>query len=280
MSPRFSFKVAPIDISWDDMSAIWREADDVEFFDGAWLFDHFYPPRGPIRPMWESWTLLASLAAITDRLRLGVMVSSNTFRHPALLAHMATTVDQVSGGRLEIGLGVGWHEEEHAAFDINLGTASDRWSRFSEALEVVDGLLTQDLYSFTGEHFQLVEAQLAMRCVQKPRPPLVIGGIGPKRTMPLVARWADHWNYFNPGTEPEVLREHLERLAELCAEIGRDPAEIEVSVQIRSTADPAELTDMAGRYLAAGADHILVTAMPPADRDSVPGIAAALAPLR
>ena len=93
MGPRFSFKVVPIDISWVELSAIWQEADADGFFDAGWLFDHFYPPRGPIQPMWEAWTVLASLAAVTHRVRLGVMVSSNTFRHPALLAHMATSID-------------------------------------------------------------------------------------------------------------------------------------------------------------------------------------------
>jgi F420-dependent oxidoreductase-like protein len=280
VSPRFSFKVAPVDISWDQMSAIWREADAAGFFAAGWLFDHFYPPRGPIRPMWEAWTLLASLAAITERLRLGVMVSSNTFRRPALLAHMAASVDGVSEGRLEIGLGAGWHQEEHAAFGIELGTAVQRWGRLAEALEVVDGLLTRDTFTFRGQHFELTDAILMMKPVQRPRPPLVIGGIGPNRTMPLVARWADHWNYFNPGEPPEALQTHHERLRELCAAIGRDANEIEVSVQIRRPESAAALTDVAGRYLAAGADHILVTSFPPVDMDTVPGIAEALRPLR
>lgn len=275
-----SFKVAPVDISWTDLSEIWREADQAGFFDSAWVFDHFYPPRGPIRPLWESWSIISALAASTDRLRLGVMVSSNTFRHPALLAHMATTVDQVSDGRLEIGLGAGWHEAEHEAFGIDLGTAAERWSRFAEALEVVDGLLTQDSFSFAGQHFRLNDATLKMKPVQQPRPPLVIGGIGPKRTLPLVARWADHWNYFNPTEPPEVLSEHRGRLAALCAEISRDVTEIETSVQIRRPASAAELTDIAGRYVAAGADHILVTAFPPVDQETVPWIAEALAPIK
>lgn len=280
MSRRFSFKVAPVDISWEQMSAIWREADSAGFFAAGWLFDHFYPPRGPIRPMWEAWTLLASLSAVTQRLRLGVMVSSNTFRHPALLAHMAASVDGVSGGRLEIGLGAGWHEEEHAAFGIELGPAEQRWGRLAEALEVIDGLLTNDTFSLRGRYFELNDATLMMKPVQQPRPPLVIGGIGPKRTMPLVARWADHWNYFNPGEPPEALSRHHDLLRELCAAIGRNPADIEVSVQIRRPDSAAQLTDVAGRYLAAGADHILVTSFPPVDADTVPGIAEALRPLR
>ena len=276
MTPRFSFKVAPIDISWRDLSSIWKEADDAGFFYAGWVFDHFYPPRGAIRPMWESWTVLASLAAITERLRLGVMVSSNTFRHPALLAHMAASVDQVSNGRVEVGLGAGWHQAEHAAFGIDLPAVEERWGRLAEALEILDGLLTKDSFSFDGDYFQLADATLAMKGIQKPRPPLVIGGIGPRRTLPLVARWADHWNYFDPGAPPGALRDAHDRLRELCAEIGRDPAEIEVSVQIRRPDTSDELADLAGAYLAAGADHILVTALPPVDADTVPEIAEAL----
>jgi F420-dependent oxidoreductase-like protein len=269
-----------MDISWSQLSAIWKEADAAGFFDAGWVFDHFYPPRGQIRPMWEGWTVLTALAAMTERLRLGVMVSSNTFRHPALLAHMAASVDQLSVGRLEIGLGAGWHQEEHAAFGIDLGTAEQRWGRLGEALEIIDGLLTRDTFSFAGTHFTLADASLLQQGVQQPRPPLVIGGIGPKRTMPLVARWADHWNYFNPTEPPEALSAHHGRLQELCEQVGRDPGEIEVSVQIRNPATPAELTDVAGSYLEAGADHILVTSFPPVNADTVPTIAAALAPLR
>ena len=279
MTPRFSFKVAVVDISWPDLSAIWREADGERFFHAGWVFDHFYPPRGSIRPMWESWTVLASLAAITERLRLGVMVSSNTFRHPALLAHMAASVDQVSNGRLEIGLGTGWHEAEHAAFGIDLPAAAERWGRFAEALEIVDGLLTKDSFSFDGDYFKLADATLAQKGIQQPRPPLLIGGIGPKRTLPLVARWADHWNYFDPEAPPEALRDRHQLLKDLCADLGRDPDDIEVSVQMRRPETAEELTDLAGGYLAAGADQISVTAFPPVDPDTVPWIAEALRPL-
>ncbi len=278
-APKFSFKAAPIDISWEQMSQIWRAADEDGFFTGGWLLDHFYPSRGPIVPTWEAWTLLASLAAITSRLRLGVMVSSNTFRHPALLAHMAASVDEISSGRLELGLGAGWNQAEHDAFGIDLGDAPTRWGRFAEALEIVDGLLTQDSYSFEGDHFTLSDARLAHATVQQPRPPFVIGGIGPKRTLPLVAKWADHWNYFNPTEPPEVLADYKARLAGMCAELGRDVGEIEVSAQLRMPESREELTDLAGRFLAAGADHIVVTAFAPFDDETVPRIAEALAPL-
>lgn len=278
-APKFSFKTAPIDVSWAQLARMWRDADEADFFAGGWLLDHFYPSRGPVRPTWEAWTLLSSLATVTSRMRLGVMVSSNTFRHPALLAHMAASVDEISNGRLEIGLGAGWNQEEHQAFGVELGDAATRWGRLAEALEIVDGLLTQDSYSFAGEHFQLRDAQLLHETVQQPRPPFVIGGIGPKRTLPLVARWADHWNYFNPAEPPEVLASYKTRLDELCAAAGRDISEIEVSAQMRLPDSRDELTDLAGRFLAAGAEHIVVTAFAPFDDETIPRIAEALAPL-
>ncbi len=277
--PRFSFKIAPIDISWEQMARLWRAADADEFFSAGWLLDHFYPSRGPVRPTWESWTLLSSLAAVTSRLDLGVMVSSNTFRHPALLAHMAASVDEISAGRLQLGLGAGWNEVEHEAFGLDLGDPPARWGRLGEALEIIDGLLTRDSFSFTGRHFTLRDAQLAHKPTQRPRPPFVIGGIGPKRTLPLVARWADHWNYFNPARPPEVLADYLERLAELCAAAGRDLSDIEVSAQVRMPEDVDELTDVAGRLIASGADHIVVTAFAPFDDATVPRIASGLTPL-
>ena len=279
-APRFSFKIAPIDVPWSVLSAIWISADHDDFFHAGWMFDHLYHPRAPGSPLWESWSVIAALAAITDRLRLGVMVSSNTFRHPSVLAHMAASIDHVSDGRLEIGLGAGWQEEEHTAFGIDLPPADERWGRLAESLEIIDGLLTKDAFSFDGKYYRLSDATLAMKGVQQPRPPLVVGGFGPKRTLPLVARCADHWNYREPGAPPQALRDRHELVRELCAEIGRDPGEIEVSVQMRTTETKDELTELAGAYLEAGADQIVVTAFPPVDMDTVPWIAEALRPLR
>ncbi len=276
---RFSFKVPQVDISWADLAAIWREADASGLFDAGWVFDHLYPPRGPKLPVLEGWSLLASLAAITSRVRLGAMVSSNTFRHPVLLAKTAATIDQVSGGRLEIGLGAGWHEEEHADFGIDLPPAPARWARLAEALEIVDGLLTRETFSFAGDHFRIDDAASSLHGAQRPRPPLVIGGIGPRRTLPLVARWADQWNYFNPQATPDDLRERHARLVELCHDIGRDPSEIEVSVQLRYPGDAAEVAATAAGYLAAGAEHIVVTSFPPITPDAVLAVGAALADL-
>jgi F420-dependent oxidoreductase-like protein len=280
-SPRFSFKVWPRDIEWLQLRDIWIAADEGDAYDGAWLFDHFYPPRpGQRGELFEAWTLLAALAAATSRLRLGVMVSSNTFRHPSLLAKMAVTVDRVSGGRLDIGLGAGWHAEEHEAFGIDLPPAAERWERLADTCAIVDGLMTQDVFSFAGKHHVLHEAEAGLKPVQQPRPPIVIGGVGPKRTLPLVARWADHWNYYERPMTPESFASARNRLGDLCAQLGRDPGEIEVSVQMLYPDDPQAAAEAAAAYLQAGADQILMSFRTPVTSGAVEACGEALAALR
>lgn len=280
-SPRFSFKVWPKNIEWPELRDIWIAADEDDAYDGAWLFDHFYPPRpGQRGELFEAWTLLAALAALTSRLRLGVMVSSNTFRHPSVLAKMAMTVDRVSDGRLDIGLGAGWHEEEHTAFGIELPPGLERWERLDETCAIVDGLMTRDVFSFDGTYHRLEAAEARLKPVQRPRPPIVIGGVGPKRTLPLVAKWADHWNFFENPITLDGFRTAHTRLIELCAEIGRDPTDIEVSVQMLYPGDPEAAREAAATYLAAGADHILMSFSTPVVPGSVEECGQALASLR
>lgn len=280
-TPAFSFKVWPRDIAWPDLRDIWIAADESDGYQGGWLFDHFYPPRpGQRAALFEAWTLLAALAASTQRLRLGVMVSSNTFRHPALLAKMAITVDQVSGGRLDVGIGAGWHEEEHVAFGVALPPAPERWERLAETLAILDGLMTREVFSFDGVYYQLQAAAAGLQPVQHPRPPIVIGGVGPKRTLPLVAKWADHWNYFERSMTPESFRSVHGRLIECCTEIERNVTEIEVSVQLLYPGNPQAAADAAASYLEAGADHILVSFPTPVAPGTVSECGRALAAVR
>ncbi|MFQ5967500.1 MAG: LLM class flavin-dependent oxidoreductase [Acidimicrobiia bacterium] len=280
-SPRFSFKVWPQDIDWAELKDVWVEEDTHDRYDGGWLFDHFYPPRpGQRAALFEAWTLLASLAAVTERLRLGVMVSANTFRHPSLLAKMAATVDQVTNGRLDIGLGAGWHEEEHRAFGIELPGAEQLWRRLDEACAIIDGLLTQEVFSFDGADFQLHEAEPGLKPVQGPRPPIVIGGIGRRRTLPIVAKWADHWNYFGRQMTPEDLLSRHELLKKFCTDVGRDPDEIDVSVQLLYADEPSGLVSAAADYVEAGADEILVSFRTPLAPGAVETCGSALASLR
>src|SRR5689334_24882482 len=144
---RCSFKTVPQDTDWASMRDVWLAADDIDVFDCGWNFDHFYPILQDDRtgPCFEAWTMLAAIAANTDRIRLGAMVTGNPYRHPALLANMAASVDVISGGRLELGLGAGWNEEESNAYGIDLPALRERFDRLDEACSVIDALLTQEV---------------------------------------------------------------------------------------------------------------------------------------
>jgi F420-dependent oxidoreductase-like protein len=229
---RFAFKTAPQNTTWADMLAVWQAADEMDIFESGWVFDHFYPIfSDSTGPCLEGWSLLAALAASTKRLRLGNLVSGIHYRHPAVLANMVATIDIISGGRLELGIGAGWNEEESGAYGIELGTPRERSDRFEEACAVLVGLLTQETTTFDGKYYQLKEARNEPKGPQRPHPPICIGGSGEKRTLRTVAKYAQHWN-FGAGT-PEEFARKVEILHEHCAAIGRDPTEILLSSHIR-----------------------------------------------
>jgi alkanesulfonate monooxygenase SsuD/methylene tetrahydromethanopterin reductase-like flavin-dependent oxidoreductase (luciferase family) len=221
--------------------------------------------------------VIAALAASVPRLRLAPLVTSVTYRHPAVLANIAAAVDHVSGGRLTLGVGAGWQVNEHAAYGIELGTVRERMDRFAEAVQVLRSLLDQPRTTFAGQYFQLADAPNQPAPVQ-PRMPLLIGGGGERRTLRIAAQHADEWNAW---TTPEVLAHKLSVLREHCEQVGRDPAEIHVSTQAilflsrdkewvaeqRQQARPgmpviagapAEVADIVGRYREAGADELIV----------------------
>ena len=165
------------------MLAVWQAADDIDVFESGWTFDHFYPIfSDPTGPCLEGWVTLTALAQATTRLRVGVLVTGIHYRHPAMLANMASTLDIVSGGRLELGIGAGWNEEESGAYGIALGTVKERFDRFEEACEVLTGLLSQETTSFDGSFYRLTEARNEPKGPQRPHPPICIGGNGEKRT--------------------------------------------------------------------------------------------------
>jgi F420-dependent oxidoreductase-like protein len=229
---RFAFKTSPQNTEWADMLAVWQAADEMEIFESGWTFDHFYPIVGDSSgPCLEGWVTLTALAQATRRLRLGTLVSGIHYRHPALLANMASTLDIVSGGRLEIGIGAGWNEEESGAYGMRLGPAKERSDRFEEACEVLVGLLTQETTSFSGEYYQLTDARCEPKGVQKPHPPICIGGSGEKRTLRTAARFAQHWNFL--GGTPEEFARKRDVLHQHCADVGRDPKEIVLSSHVR-----------------------------------------------
>ena len=270
---RWGIKTSPQHTSYDAMLDVWREADQTPAFEHAWLFDHFNPIQGSLDgPCFEGWTLLSALAAQTSRLRLGLMVAGNTYRHPAVHAHMAATVDVVSGGRLEFGVGAGWNEYEHESMGIPLYAPGERIRRLGEACEITKRLWTQHLTDFEGRYYQLKEARCEPKPVQQPHPPIVIGGSGEQLTLRVAARYADVWNITGPDLE--TFRHKVRVLHEHCAAVGRDPAQIELSVQARINYDDLPATVEALKPLVdAGATHIVLMLVYP----SPEGIVARLA---
>ena len=234
-------------------------------FDSAWDCDHFNQPSRPDGPYYEGWTLLAALAARTERIRVGVLVSSNTFRHPALIAQMAVTVDHVSNGRLELGFGAGWFVPEHECFGIEFLPPGERVAQFREAVEIVDSLLRNETTTFAGRYYQLDGAYVRPAPVQKPRPPLTLGAHR-TRMLRICAEYADSWNSF--GTVDEI-RERNQILDEHCAAIGRDPREITRSfygwasnMTEQGLPDPwesaAAFEDVIGRYAEVGINEFVM----------------------
>jgi len=275
---RFAIKTAPQNTTWPAMLDVWRAADDIELFESGWTFDHFYPIfADSAGPCLEGWITLTALAQATRRLRLGTLVTGIHYRHPAVLANMAATLDIVSGGRLELGIGAGWNQEESGAYGIELGTPRERSDRFEEACEVITGLLTQELTTFSGHYYRLTEARCEPKPVQRPHPPICIGGSGEKRTLRTAARFAQHWNFVGGTVEQfthakDVLHQH-------CADIGRDPAEILLSSHVAYTGDAAETAATAALLGEAGVELAIVHMRPPHTATVLEPLADALAEL-
>lgn len=193
-------------------------------FDGAWVFDHFTPLYGdPKGPCLEGWTLLAGLAAVTSRIRLGVLVTGITYRHPSILATEAITIDHISKGRLELGLGAAWHQPEHEMLGIPFPPLKERAERLEEGVQVLRLLMTKDGASFSGRHYQLSSASYHPKPIQRPHPPIWIGAGGEQLMLPIVARQADAWHAF--GSEQSMARKSR-LLDELAEKAGRDPKAI------------------------------------------------------
>jgi F420-dependent oxidoreductase-like protein len=278
---RFGIKTAPQHTDWKDMLDVWRGADEIDLFESAWNFDHFYPILGidSHGPCLEGWTMLAAMAQATRRIRLGCLVTGIVYRHPTVLANMAATVDIVSDGRLELGLGAGWNEEECGAYGIELGSLRERFDRFDEAVEVIVSLLTKETTTFDGTWFRLRAAWCEPKPVQRPHPPIVIGGTGERRTLRTAARWAQHWNF--PGGTVEAWRHKREVLHGHCRAIGRRPSEITTSVHLRLSpdGDVGALAEDAARWRDAGMDLGIVTLPPPHRASVLEPVAQALRPL-
>jgi F420-dependent oxidoreductase-like protein len=238
---RFGFWPGPNN-SWNDTLALAKHAE-AGGWHSVWYADHFMPNQEDTSgPTSECWTTLAGLAASVPRVRVGALVSGNTYRHPAVLAKMAANVDNISGGRCVLGLGAGWQENEHKAYGIEFSTLGGRMSRFEEACQVISGLFSNEKTNFAGKHYQLTDAPLAPKPVQSPLP-LLIGGGGEQRTLRIAAKYANEWNVW--GT-PEVLAHKGAILNRYCEEVGRDPKSIAHSAQgmLTFTDDAAVLERM------------------------------------
>jgi F420-dependent oxidoreductase-like protein len=263
---RFAFKTSPQNTTWSDMLAVWREADDIDVYESGWTFDHFYPIfTDSTGPCLEGWVTLTALAQATRRLRLGTLVTGIHYRHPAVLANMAAALDIISDGRLELGIGAGWNEEESGAYGIELGTIKERFDRFEEACQVLVGLLSAETTDFDGKYYQLKAARNEPKGPQRPHPPICIGGSGEKRTLRITAKYAQHWNFV--GGTPEEFARKRDVLASHCADIGRDPKEIMLSAHVRlgDDRDYAKVVADAAGLGAEGLDLAIVYLPPPYD---------------
>lgn len=254
---RFHVKTRPEHVSWEWMRDTWIAADGIPLFENAWHWDHFYPLTGDLNgPNLEGWTTLAALAQATSRIRVGCQVTGMIYRHPAVLANMASAVDLISGGRLELGVGAGWNELETTAYGIELPPLKKRFDQFDEGVQVLIGLLSQEYTTLHGRYFYLTQARNEPKGLQRPHPPITIGGKGPKRTLLAVAKWAQQWNAIVSG--PDEWRSLKAVLLEHCASVGRDPGEIACSVNVMvgglDEAAVAKAVELAAAYRDAGAD--------------------------
>ncbi|MEX2424293.1 MAG: LLM class flavin-dependent oxidoreductase, partial [Acidimicrobiia bacterium] len=220
---RFGLDVAQQRMSWDENVSRVRFAEELGF-DGVWGFDHFQPMYGDgPGECFEGSTTLAAWSGVTSDIRLGLLVAGMTYRHPAVYAAEAITIDHASHGRLELSYGAAWFEKEHREMGIPFPDLGDRVDAFEEAVQILRGLLTIDGFTFDGKHFQIEDATLNPKPVQQPHPPIWIGAKGEKRMMPIAARYADVWH---SGGAPEVLRAKSQRMSDHAERFGRDPAEL------------------------------------------------------
>ena len=263
--------------TWDELLGLAHHAQRTGW-DGVWVADHFMPNgERSLTPRLEAWTTIAAVAACVDRVRVGVLVTGNTYRHPAVLAKMAATVDHVSEGRLVLGLGAGWQVNEHEAYGIELPATAERLARLDEACQVIRLLHSQERSNFEGCFYRLVDAPCEPKPVQRPLP-LLVGGSGEKTTMRIAARYADEWNCWGL---PDLMAHKTEVLEHHCLEIGRDPASIRRSAQAlvfmsddeeqlkrwrsdrsalpRIVGTASEIAEVIGRYAEIGVDEFIVS---------------------
>ncbi len=272
---RFSFWPNPSQ-SYEDVLKLAQHVEQTGW-DGIWYADHFMANAPDTSTPWpEAWTTLAAIGAKVPRLRLGTLVMGNTYRHPAIVAKMAATLDHISGGRAVLGLGSGWQENEHKQYGIPFYTVGERLARLDEACQVIKLLFNEKKSDFDGRFYQLQDATLAPKPVQNPLP-LLIGGGGEKVTLRITAKYADEWNVWG---DVDKLREKMEILDQHCADVGRDPKEIKRTAvallfmsedpeflermrnsnlqQATIIGTPEEVRDIVAEYANIGVDELIV----------------------
>jgi F420-dependent oxidoreductase-like protein len=273
---KLSIFLAPL-YGWADALRI-AQHTERSGWEGVWFPDHFMPSAGELsQPVLECWATVAGLAAVVPRVRLGTLVCGNTYRHPAILANTAVTADHVSGGRVVLGIGAGWQENEHTAYGIDLGSTQQRLDRLDEACQIIRGLRDGDPFTFHGNYYQLEQAW--MRPKPAGRLPLLVGGGGERRTIPIAARYAEEWNAW---TSVKTFIHKAAILDRACEQAGRDPTQLRRSTQallaLRTPGLPQhafdnrlpvvegnveQVRDTLSRYAAAGVDEFIVPAFPP-----------------
>jgi len=243
--PNFNFPGVGDDRLFEHVAGLAGAAEEIGF-ESVWVMDHLWqlpPLGGPDQPILEGYTLLGALATRTERVRLGTLVTGVTYRNPALLAKMVTTLDVISGGRAILGIGAAWYEEEHVALGFDFPPVGERMRRLEEAVQICRAMFTEDAPSFAGRHYRINGAKSLPRPLQSGGPPILVGGSGEKRTLRIVARYADLCNIHG---SPATIRRRLEILRKHCEDVGRDPAEITTtrrgSLIVTATSDEAEAT--------------------------------------
>lgn len=304
---RFGLQTGQQNVEWADLVSLWKAADGWGF-DTLWAYDHFYPIfTGASGPCLEGWTTLAALSQVTEHARIGHLVNGNTYRHPSLVAKSAATLDVISGGRLNLGIGAGWFEDEHRSLGFDFKTVRGRLDALEEALQVIKGMHAGEAVTLQGRHYQVRDAICVPTPVQSGGTPLMIGGTGRKILLRLVAQYADMWN---ANGAPQEYGELVGVIGEHCEKVGRDTAEIEKTVMMPLcyTEDRAaqnlvcellagalgidkdaarrqamvggsdECLDKVDAYVEAGATHFIFMLMAPYDHDQIQAFAEKVVP--
>jgi len=261
-------------VTWEDWLGLARACEEYGY-EALFRSDHYGPVVGQEeRGSLDAWTTLAGLAAVTSTVRLGTLVSPATFRHPSLLAKSAVSADHISGGRVEVGMGAGWNEEEHRRYGFPFPPTGERMDIFAEQLEIVHRQWRSEPFSFRGDHYQLVDCDPRPKPVQSPHPPLIVGGGGGRRSVALAARWADEYNTVSPT--PEDCRALRERIAGACEREGREA--LPLSAMTRLIREPDEALRRLGELAEAGVERVMLQHLEHTDLDVLKLIAEKVAP--